>query len=112
MFFCRSLVGPCLMVMAELRVYHGGEAACVIMNDRVKCNYQTWRPEFGKREHLVNDLLVRIHSIVSALFKGCESGAPIVLRSTTTLLIAEMLSSVGCEKAFKFRNHVSEMHNR
>lgn len=70
------------------------------------------RSEVGRRQRLVNDLLVSIHSIVSTLLKGCESGAPIILRSATTLLIAEMLSRIGCEETFKFGNHVSEMTDR
>lgn len=57
----------------------------------------------------MNDLLVRINSVVSTLFKGCESGAPIILRSATTLLIAEMLPGIRSEEAFKFENHVSGM---
>lgn len=54
-----------------------------------------------KGENLVNGLLVGIHPIFAALFKGCESSAPIVLRSTASLFIAKVLPGVGSEETFK-----------
>lgn len=63
-----------------------------------------------EERHLVNSLLVRVHPVIPTLLKGCEPGAPIVLRAATALLIAKVLASIRSKKAFIHWDHVSEMY--
>lgn len=46
-----------------------------------------------------------IHSIIAALLKGGKAGATVILRPTSPLLIAKVLTSVGSKEAFGVELH-------
>lgn len=64
----------------------------------------TWR-------HLVHRIVVGVYSIV-ILLKGCETSATVVLGAAASLLVAEMLTSIGCEETFGDVPHVSRLIKR
>lgn len=59
----------------------------------------------------MHGVLMSVHSIVT-LLEGCKASATVVLGAAATLLITEVLTSVGGEEAFGDVPHVSRLTKR
>lgn len=54
---------------------------------------------------------MRVHSVI-VLLEGCKTSAAVVLRAAASLLVTEVLTSVGSEETFGDAPHVSHLNKR
>lgn len=118
---CRNIVAEDLENSKEARRYSAGHKG--LFCSPVVVELKSVFPKFGCleivsdvgimmmsvfRKTLAHWLLMGVHTVVT-LLESSEASATVVLGAAATLLIAEVLASVGCEKTFVKAPHVSRL---